>query len=237
MSKPNSRPSTQPSSAALSPSSARSTAKKPVKRTPEQAGLLEQLQYVAQGLSETFAPFCEVVLHDLLDPKHSILAIHNNLSGRRVGDPTTELGLARIADPSYQQVISNYANQFADGRQAKSTSVGIRDSSGRYIAALCMNVDLTLFRSLQNALGQFSSIDTGAAVTESLDPAGADVIRARIDQFAARLATTPRSLKADERRALLKELKDAGCMDIRRAMEITALHLGVSRAAVYSYAK
>jgi predicted transcriptional regulator YheO len=215
---------------------AKTFAKKPA-RSAEHHALLDQLQHVAQGLSETFAPFCEVVLHDLTDPKNSILAIHNNLSGRKVGDPTTELGLARIADPDYQQVISNYANQFADGRQAKSTSIGIRDSSGHYIAALCMNVDLTLFSSLQNAIGQFSKIDTGAAVNESLDPAGADAIRARIDQFAARLATTPRSLKADDRRTLLKELKDAGCMDIRRAMEITALHLGVSRAAVYNYAK
>jgi predicted transcriptional regulator YheO len=210
---------------------------RPAHHTAEQAVLIEQLQHVAQGLSETFAPFCEVVLHDLTEPKHSILAIHNNLSGRKVGDPTTELGLARIADPAYPQVISNYANQFADGRQAKSTSIGIRDSSGHYVAALCMNVDLTLFSSLQNAIGQFSKIAAGTSVTESLDPAGADAIRARIDQFAARLATTPRSLKADDRRTLLRELKDSGCMEIRRAMEITALHLGVSRAAVYSYAK
>ncbi|MDR3379319.1 helix-turn-helix transcriptional regulator [Cupriavidus basilensis] len=211
--------------------------KRTPERTPEQQALLEQLKQVAQGLSETFAPFCEVVVHDLLDPKHAILAIHNNLSGRQVGDPATELGLARIADPEYPQVIANYANQFADGRKAKSTSIGIKDSAGGYVAALCMNVDLTLFRSLQNVLGQFGSVDAGAAMKESLDPAGADAIRARIDQFAARLATTPRSLKAEDRRALLRELKEAGFMEVRRAMEIVALHLGVSRATVYSYAK
>ncbi len=211
--------------------------KRTPERTPEQQALLEQLKQVAQGLSETFAPFCEVVVHDLLDPKHAILAIHNNLSGRQVGDPATELGLARIADPEYPQVIANYANQFADGRQAKSTSIGIKDSTGGYVAALCMNVDLTLFRSLQNVLGQFGSVDAGAAMKESLDPAGADAIRGRIDQFAARLATTPRSLKAEDRRALLRELKEAGFMEVRRAMEIVALHLGVSRATVYSYAK
>ena len=207
------------------------------KRNEEQKALLGQLEQVAQGLSATFAPFCEVVLHDLLDPKHSILAIHNNLSGRAIGDPTTELGLARIADPQYPQVIANYANHFADGRQAKSTSIGIKDSSGRYVAALCMNVDMTLFRSLQNALGQFGTLATGSPMKESLDPAGADALRARIDQFAARTASTPRSLKTNERRALLRELKDSGFMDIRRAMETVALHLGVSRAAVYSYAK
>ncbi|CAG2134461.1 Transcriptional regulator DauR [Cupriavidus yeoncheonensis] len=207
------------------------------KRTKEQQALLDQLKQVAQGLGETLAPFCEVVVHDLLDPKHAILAIHNNLSSRQPGDPATELGLARIADPQYQQVIANYANQFADGRQAKSTSIGIKDSSGQYIAALCLNVDLTLFRGLQSMLGQFGSVGAAAGVTESLDPISADSIRERIDQFAARLATTPRALKATERRALIRELKEAGCMEMRRAMEIVAMHLGVSRATVYSDAK
>lgn len=207
------------------------------KRNQEQKALLSQLEQVAQGLSATFAPFCEVVLHDLLDPQQSILVIHNNLSGRAVGEPTTALGLARIADPQYPQVVANYANHFADGRQAKSTSIGIKDSTGQYVAALCMNVDLTLFRSLQNALGQFGAVDSGVAPKESLNPAGADALRARIDQFAARMASTPRTLRTEERRALLRELKDSGCMDIRRAMETVARHLGVSRAAVYSYAK
>lgn len=205
----------------------------PPARTPEQKALLSQIEQVAQGLAATFAPFCEVVVHDLLDPGQSILAIHNNLSGRAVGEPTTELGLARIADPDYPQVIANYANQFADGRQAKSTSVGIKDSSGQYIAALCLNVDLTQFRSLQSMVGQFTAIDGDTGLTESLDPAGAEAIRQRIDQFAARLSTAPRALKAAERRALLRELRESGSLEVRRAMEVVAQHLGVSRATVY----
>jgi predicted transcriptional regulator YheO len=206
------------------------------KATTEQKALLEQIKQVALGLGETFAPFCEVVVHDLQDPAHAILAIHNNLSGRKVGEPATELGLARIADPAYPQVIANYANQFADGRQAKSTSVGIKDAEGRYVAALCLNVDLTLFRGMQGMLDRFGSTDA-APIKESLDPDNAEAIRSRIDQFAARLATTPRSLKIEERRALMRELKSAGCLEVRRAMEVVALHLGVSRATVYNDAK
>ncbi|MEB0189029.1 helix-turn-helix domain-containing protein [Pseudomonas sp. Bout1] len=103
-------------------------------------------------------------------------------------------------------------------------------------AALCMNVDLSLFRGLQGMLEQFGSV-SGDRPAESLDPSGADAIRARIDQFAARLATTPRALKAADRGLLMQELKEAGVMDVRRAMETVASHLGVSRAAVYTYAK
>ena len=58
-----------------------------MKKTPEQQNLLAQMKQVADGLGQTLAPFCEVVLHDLLDPEHAILAIHNNLSGRGVGAP------------------------------------------------------------------------------------------------------------------------------------------------------
>jgi predicted transcriptional regulator YheO len=195
------------------------------------------LKQIALGLGETFAPFCEVVLHDLTDPGNAILAIHNNLSARKVGEPATELGLARIADPDYPAVIANYANAFADGRQAKSTSIGIKDARGTYVAALCLNVDLTSFHALQNVIGQFTSADARSGARESLNPAGADAIRARIDHFAAGRATTPRALRAEERRALLRELKGAGCLEVRRASEIIAAHLGVSRATVYADAK
>jgi len=207
------------------------------KRTPEQRLLLEQLKQVADGLGRTFAPFCEVVLHDLMDPAQAVLAIHNNLSGREVGHPVTEMGLARILDPEFEQVIANYPNRFPDGRQAKSTSIGIKDADGRYVAALCLNIDLSLFQGFQGVLNRFAAVESNASVDEALDPAGADAIRARIDEFAARMATTPRALKAEGRRALMKELKAANLLEVRRAMEAVAAHLGVSRATVYNDAK
>jgi predicted transcriptional regulator YheO len=51
------------------------------------------------------------------------------------------------------------------------------------------------------------------------------------------MASTPRTLKPEERRSLLKELKAAGLLEVRRAMDTIAVHLGVSRATVYSDAK
>ena len=192
---------------------------------------------MARGLAATFAPFCEVVVHDLRDPEHAIVAIENNLSGRAVGDPATELGLARLADDTYPQVLANYPNRFADGRRAKSTSVGIRDEDGHYAAALCLNVDMTVFDGFGKVLEQFGRYDGGTAPAESLDPANADGIRARIDAFAAGHATTPRALRTGQRRALVRELKEQGYMEVRRSAETIADHLGVSRATVYADAK
>ena len=203
---------------------------------PSNQTLLNQLEQIAQGIGATFAPFCEVVVHDLLDPKHSILSIHNNLSGRQVGSPTTELGLARIADPDYPQVIANYANRFADGRRAKSTSVGIKDEKGRYVAALCMNVDLNLFGQMQSMLAQFCQMDN-VEIKETLDPANAETIREHIDKFSASRSKAPQALKPEDRRALLAELKQAGYLEVRKAFSTIAQHLGVSRATLYNDVK
>lgn len=204
--------------------------------TSEQQTILEQVKQIAEGLGETLAPFTEVVVHDLRTPKHAILAIHNNLSGRQVGDPATELGLARLADDSYPQVLANYANRFSDGRQAKSTSIGIKDSDGHYFAALCLNVDVTLFRSIAALLEQFS-LPSSEAIKESLDSSTTDSLRERIDRFAVSLATTPQALRTEQRRALMQALKEEGYLELRRSMETIAQHLGVSRATVYNDAK
>ncbi|MFB5744913.1 helix-turn-helix transcriptional regulator [Cedecea sp. P7760] len=203
---------------------------------PADNTLLEQLDNIAQGISETFAPFCEVVVHDLQQPQHSILSIHNNLSGRKVGQAATEMGLARIASPDFPAVVANYANQFADGRPVKSTSIGLKDASGEYVAALCLNLDMTLFRGMQSMLSRFTETHAGP-VEEHIEPVGSEAIRLRIDQYAAGLATTPRALKTSERIELLQTLKKEGLLDIRKSMETVAQHLGISRASVYLYAK
>lgn len=202
----------------------------------EMSPLLAQLDLIAQGLSETFAPFCEVVVHDLTHPQQAILSIHNNLSGREVGQPATEMGLARIASAEFPAIVANYANQFADGRAVKSTSIGIKGDNGEYVAALCLNVDMTLFRGMQSALARFTATES-ATVVEHLEPGGAAAIRQRIDTFAAERATTARALSATDRKTVIQQLRKEGLLDLRKSMEMVAQHLGISRATAYLYAR
>lgn len=206
------------------------------KLTSEQQAILDQVKVIAEALGETLAPFTEVVVHDLRSPQNAILEIHNNLSGRKKGDPATELGLARIADDEFPQVLANYANKLPDGRRAKSTSIGIKDSEGHYFAALCLNVDVTLFRGLTSMLEQFSSF-SGQGARETLDPANSDALRERIDKFASAISTTPRALRTEQRKELVQVLRDEGFLELRKSFVTVAQHLGVSRATVYNDAK
>ncbi|MEV1008576.1 PAS domain-containing protein [Streptomyces sp. NPDC049881] len=202
----------------------------------EDALLLREAEKIVTALGRTFPGLCEVVLHDLRDPEHAVRAIENNLSGRAVGDPATELGLARIEDPGYPDVLQNYPNRFPDGRPAKSTSIGIRNSAGVYIAAICLNLDVSLFATVSRSLARLvATEDAGMPVEETLSSRTAGELRALVEEFAAARGTTPRGLDAAARQALVRSLKERGHLQVKHAVPILTDLLGVSRATVYNY--
>ncbi|MEV5150116.1 PAS domain-containing protein [Streptomyces sp. NPDC052727] len=201
--------------------------------------LIREAEKIAVALGRMFPGLCEVVLHDLRDPDHAIRAIENNLSDRQVGDSATELGLARIADPQYPSVIQNYPNQFPDGRPAKSTSIGIKNTAGEYIAALCLNLDVSVLSPVTLALSNLVATDTEHRdhPLETLRDRTARELRHAVEARAAERAATPRSLSREDKKALVRQLQRDGYFDSRDAAQTIADLLGVSRATVYNYAK
>jgi predicted transcriptional regulator YheO len=204
----------------------------------EDAHLLREAEKIATAVGRMFAGLCEVVLHDLTRPEHAIRAIENNLSGRAIGDSVTELGIARIRDPEYPSVIQNYPNKFPDGRPAKSTSIGIKNSQGRYVAALCLNLDISIFATVTRNLTRIIATEPFAeGPAENLRNRTVDEIRDVIDEFAAEHHQTPRGLDAATKRTLVKSLQVRGFLERKKAVQIITEHLGVSRATVYNYLK
>ncbi|MEV6689877.1 PAS domain-containing protein [Micromonospora sp. NPDC051196] len=201
--------------------------------------ILAEAEKIAVAVGRMFPGLCEVVLHDLRNPRHAIRAIENNLSGRQVGDSATELGLARIQDPNYPSVIQNYANQFPDGRPAKSTSIGIKNAAGEYIAALCLNLDVSTLSPVTLALSNLVATDpTHRDVPlENLRDRSWRELREVIETAAAERSTTPRSLSRDDKKDLVRRLYADGYFDTRNAAQTIADLLGISRASVYTYTK
>ncbi|MFF6875798.1 transcriptional regulator [Streptomyces sp. NPDC012474] len=201
--------------------------------------LIREAETIAVALGRMFPGLCEVVLHDLRDPQHAIRVIENNLSGREVGDSVTELGLARIEDSGYPSVIQNYPNQFPDGRPVKSTSIGIKNSAGEYIAALCLNLDVSVLSPVTLALSNLVATDTEhrEQPLETLRDRNARELRQAMEELAAERGATPRSLGREDKKALVRQLHQDGYFDSRDAAQAIADLLGVSRATVYNYAK
>ncbi|WP_327151417.1 helix-turn-helix transcriptional regulator [Nocardia sp. NBC_01329] len=201
--------------------------------------LLVEAEKIASAIGRMFPGLCEVVLHDLRKPQHAIRAIENNLSGRQVGDSATELGLRRIADPNYPSVIQNYPNQFPDGRPVKSTSIGIKNKEGRYVAALCLNLDVSSLSPLTLTLANLvaTEVEHRGEVLETLRDRTARELREAIEAFAADRSNTPRGLPRDTKRELVKQLRRDGFFDSPSSAQAIADLLGVSRATVYNYSK
>jgi predicted transcriptional regulator YheO len=200
--------------------------------------LLREAERIVTAIGRMFPGVCEVVLHDLRDPEHAIRAIENNLSGREIGDPATELGIARIQDPDYPSVIQNYPNRFPDGRPAKSTSIGIKNSEGKYVAAVCLNLDVSLFATVAQSLQNLVRTDEqDEPLTEHLRARTVDELRSLVDKFAAARGQTPRSLSAAAKKELVRSLKEDGFLDVKHSVPVLTGLLGVSRATVYNYVR
>lgn len=200
--------------------------------------LLREAKKIAAALGKMFAPGCEVVVHDLTHPEHAVVAIENPLSGRKVGSPATELGLARIQDAEFPDIVQNYRNHFPDGREAKSTSIGLRNSKGEYVAALCLNQDISLFSTMQRVLEQFTAIESPQApMNESLKSWKLDDVRTEINNYAARLNAQPRALTTAQRQKLIRSLSEQGLLQLRGAATVAADTLGISRVSIYNALK
>lgn len=201
--------------------------------------LIAEAEKIAVALGRMFPGLCEVVLHDLRQPEHAIRVIENNLSGRQVGDSVTELGLLRIQDPDYPGVVQNYANRFPDGRPAKSTSIGIKNADGRYIAALCLNLDVSMLSTVTLALSNLVATEPANRdePLETLRDRNSRELRGVVEAIAAEQSSTPRAMSREAKRDLVRRLHADGYFDSRDAAQTIADLLGISRATVYNYTK
>lgn len=203
--------------------------------TSENNLLLREARKIVEALGKMFAPCCEVVLHDLTKPNNAIIAIECPLSGRKVGQPTTEMGLERLRNPAFPDVIQNYANTFPDGRSVKSTSIGLRNSKNEFVASICLNMDTSLFSSVSCVLSQLTAFSENALpIQETLAARSVDDIRRAIEEFAAQQNTQPRALTSKQRHMLMKSLVDKGLLQLRHAVPTIAETLGISRPSVYN---
>lgn len=109
---------------------------------------LERYIPMVTFISEICGKNYEVILHDVSDPENSVISIFNgHLSGRKVGDPMTELARNLVRDQIYetQDFIANYER---NGKQFVSSTYFIKEH-GTLIGLICINHDVSDFlRSL-----------------------------------------------------------------------------------------
>ncbi|WP_261166572.1 transcriptional regulator [Microbacterium sp. Marseille-Q6965] len=215
----------------------------------ERERLIRVFSDLVQPLGQSLPSSIEVVLHDLARLPNSIVAVHGDVTGRRVGDPATDLLLQKVAAGDFAHAVG-YSTRLPDGRCLRSTTMILRDSTGTPVAALCLNSDVSVWQSL----GRIAA-DMGAAVADGVAEALADALPSAavavpeevfprdVDELASHLIhqaiaeqNVPVDLMRKEHKiAVVRALRERGMFMLRDAVEMIAASLGVTRFTIYNY--
>ena len=104
----------------------------------------------------------EIILHDVSTPERSVIAACNeHLSGRRVGDPMTELAKELLRTGAYKEhdYVANYEGRTRGGKRFVSSTYFIKEK-GHLVGLICVNHG-ALGASFQPAPFLFSSARGG----------------------------------------------------------------------------
>jgi len=198
--------------------------------------------YIKMGeiLSEMFKPNLEVIIHDLRFPEHSIIAIFNNhITGRTVGEGTSDLGYEKVEGKVPDQVV-NYKNESPDGKPLKSSSLTIRNSKNDIIGSLGLNYDITIFEEFSNALSYLTGT-TKNPITQDSESffygSTKEDIGIAIKHFRVSNGLSHKVLSKQDKYKILEYLIKAGHLNKRGAVPIISEALAITRPTVYKYIK
>lgn len=191
-------------------------------------------------LAQVCGPGSEIVIHDVTNPTHSIVAIANDNSGRTIGGPMTDLALNIQHKCCYAEndYLTNYIGHTQDGDFLSSTYY--IKNNGKLIGLLCINKNMTAVRqtsmALSSLLAQFNLAEpTETSISENLDSPIANVLQNRIADIIAQAGVPPKRMSMEEKIRIVHQLHDDGIMMMKGGVPEIAQQLGVSVPTVYRY--
>lgn len=198
---------------------------------------------LVHGLAEMFGPDCEVVLHDLAAMPRSIVAIENgHVTGRQVGDVPTDRMLRSLREAQHESDDVRLYLSSQEGRILRSLAVTLRDSDGRQIGILGVNLDVSEMVHLQRTLNAFTAVgradgETPAETHEIFAHDIREVLAGMIATILAEMGKTPATMSRDDKREVVKRLEERGAFLVKRSAEQVGKALDLSRYTIFSYLK
>lgn len=198
--------------------------------------------YIKAGeiISEMFSPYLEVIIHDLHDPDHSIIAIFNNhITGRNIGDGTSDIGYKKLAEEIPDKIV-NYKNQSPSGAELKSSSLTIRNKKNKIIGSMAFNFDLSSFTHVN----EFFEIITKTNTLDDLPKQEQffmwtikDEIQQVLNKYIISHGLQGKVLTKNNKLDVVSFMKKEGHFKKRGAISIISELLAISRPTLYKYVK
>ena len=204
---------------------------------------LESLVLIAHGIARHFGSDCEVCIHDLQanDLEHTICYIINgHVSGRKLGDGASKIVLETLEALKKGENVSDhlgYRTHTSDGRILKSSTLFLKDETGKYRFILGINHDMTDFINAQSALSNIvENIETTDEDIYGQIPLSVnDLLDNLIEQSVKLVGKTPALMTKDEKVKAIRFLQNAGAFLITRSGDKISQFFGISKFTLYSY--
>lgn len=202
--------------------------------------ILKGMIPLVDGIASTFGKNCEVVLHDIRNPQSSVIAIANgHITGRSIGSPMTEYGLATLRKGQFDKPIVNYRKKTKDGKFLKSSSLFIKDEKGKLIGFLCINYDISELTIARNIINDFTNIiedadfdeDSGESFGSTVNEMLSSIVNKTLESVGKPVAF----ISKEEKVNIVQTLDQKGVFLIKGAIDYVAKVLCVSRYTVYNY--
>lgn len=214
-------------------------------------GKLDAYVPLVAFLGKALGEYCEVVLHDVSDPEHSIVAIANGqLSGRHVGGSLTDFTLKLLQKEQEEKIpyVVNYCGKGSTGHTFRSSSYFIRNAEGTVEGVLCLNYDVQAYTSIRGMLDQLflMGLDVNEAepketqapepvIRETFHKTAGDAIDDMIDKRLSAYPVEAKRLSSEERIQVTHDLHDDGLFLLKGGISALADKLGVSEPTIYRY--
>ena len=202
---------------------------------------LDFLLPLIEGIANQFGENCEVVLHDHSQGlESSIVAIMNgHVTDRKVGDPSSNLGLEVLRGTDVNGDRHNYFTQTKSGKTLRSTSIYLRDKEQKVIGALCINLDISDLivaeRALQNMTGRREMAQPTQAVDEVFVKDVNELLDYLIKECMQVVNVPVINMTKKDKLDAIKFFDDKGVFLIKKSGEKICEFLNISKYTLYSY--
>ena len=203
---------------------------------------LEMLVSTAHGIARQFGKDCEVCIHDLSvkDLEHTIIFIINgHVSGRKIGDGASKVVLETLEAIEKGDIIVDhlgYRTTTQDGRILKSSTVFLKDSTGKYRWVLGINYDVTALMNVDAALQSITTVESHDSNGDGQIPLNVnDLLDNLINQSVKRIGKPPALMNKEEKIQAIQFLRDAGAFLITKSGDKVSNFYGISKFTLYSY--
>ncbi len=195
---------------------------------------------IANMVSETIPGGCEVVLHDLSDPEHSVVyTVNNHITGRKIGQSFNQFIPTIMLDKTFkEETINNYYFHTEDGKLIKSSTALIKDAKGTLLGAMCINIDTSpIMANIEWMQAMLPDLEQGGQTkkkpTVSHDTHVSDLVEVLIDKVLNNKQVE--KLSRNEKIKIIKEMEERGIFLIKGSIDIVAKKMGISKVTMYSY--